>query len=231
MSRPGAPDAGPRPRRAAAALVAALLAGAGAAGVTSSGCGSALRPTVDLTSTWPDAPRAQDFKKIDKAWTRHAVLRTAFQQVLDVHATFRSPAWRAAWAEREIAVRGLPADEADQLRAEARAAADGDYEITLVAVTYDREENDFDHGDRSVWRVSLVDDAGVETPAAEITRDRRPPDVLRTEVATYGDFAQVYLARFPRSANVLHPGAKRVSLKIAGTRGRVLLTWQGKQGD
>ncbi len=198
-----------------------------ALGLAAAGCGATRRPAVDLAGAWPTpAPAAAQFKRIDRDLTRRAVLRSAFQQVLDVHATLRTPAWRAAWAEREIEVRALPAPEAATLRAEARAAADGDYEVTLVVVTYEREENDLDHGERSIWRLSLIDDGGLETPASEIVRDRRSRDVLRTEVASYGDFAEVYLARFPRAANVLRPGARSVAVKLAGTRGRVVLTWQ-----
>ena len=211
-------------RRTALALALAL-ASTGAAG-----CGAVLVPKVPLGHGWPATPpTAHDFKKIDRQLTRHATLRAGFQQVLDVHATLRTPAWRAAWAEREIEVRALPPAEADALRAEARAAAEGDYEVTLVVVAYERAENDLDHGERSIWRLALINDAGVETPASEIKRDRRPRDVLRTEVATYGDFAEVYLARFPRTADVLHPGAKQVQLKIAGTRGRVVLTWEAPE--
>ncbi len=204
-------------RGAALALALAVALG---------GCGSAQRRDVDLAGTWPTEPAtADDFAGVDRQWTRREVLRGGFQQILDVHATLRSPAWRAAWAERQIAVRALPLPEADELRATARTAADGDYEVTLVVIAYDRAENDLDRGERSMWRLSLIDDAGRETPAAEIVRDRRPRDVLRTEIRTYGDFAEVYVARFPRSAEVLRPGARQVSLKIAGSRGRVVLTW------
>ena len=197
-----------------------------ALGLGLAGCGAVGHHPVDLAGAWPEptAPR-QPFAKVDRAWTRRAVLRAGFQQVLDVHATLRSPAWRAAWAEREIRVRGLPATEADGVRAAARAAADGDYELTLVVVTYDRAENDLDRGLRSIWRLALIDDAGHETTASEVIRDRRPTDVLRTEVATYGDFAEVYVARFPKAAAVLHPGARRARLKLSSTRGRVILTW------
>ena len=211
-----------RPRRALALVAVAVLATAG--------CAAVRPPRVDLAGAWPaQPPSADEFKKIDRRLTRRATLRAGFQQVLDVHATLRTPRWRAAWAEREIAVRDLPPADAETLRAEARAAAEGDYEVTLVVVAYERSENDLDRGERSIWRLSLVDDGGVETPAAEVVRDRRPRDVLRAEVASYGDFAEVYVARFPRAANVLRPDAEQVTLKIAGTRGRVELTWKAPE--
>lgn len=207
-----------RPRAGWGAIAVAALALAG--------CAAVRPPLVDLSGTWPDGARARDFSRIDRHWTRRAVLRAGFQQVLDVHATLRAPAWRAAWAERDIEVRDLSAPDAEAARAAARVAADGDYEVTLVVVAYDRAENDLDRGERSIWRLALVDDHGAETAPVAVVRDRRPRDVLRTEVATYGDFAEVYLARFPRAANVLRPDAREVSLKIAGTRGRVVLTWK-----
>ena len=195
-----------------------------------SGCGGAARRPVDLAGAWPAAqPAAPDFAGIDRALTRRAVLQRQFQQVLEVNATLHTPAWRAAWAEREIAVRALPLPDADALRAEARAAAEGDYEVAMVVVTYEPEENDLDRGERSIWRVALIDDAGAETPAGQIVRDRRSRDVLKSEFPTYGDFAEVYVARFPRSAGVLHPGARKVELKLASTRGRVVVTWRAAQ--
>jgi hypothetical protein len=109
--------------------------------------------------------------------------------------------------------------------AAARTAADGDYEVSLVMTTYERSENDLHRGDRSVWRVALVDDAGAETPPSKIVRDRRPTEVLRAEHPTLGDFATVYIVTFPRTAAVLHSGAKRVALRMWSVRGAVELVW------
>jgi hypothetical protein len=76
-----------------------------------------------------------------------------------------------------------------------------------------------------VWRLALVDDAGVETAPTRIVRDRRPVEILRAELPMLGDFATVYVATFPRAANVLHDGAKQVSLRMWSTRGSVELRW------
>jgi hypothetical protein len=76
-----------------------------------------------------------------------------------------------------------------------------------------------------VWRLALVDDAGVETAPLKIERDRRPQEMLRAEVPTLGDFAQVYVVRFPRSAAVLRAGARKVTLKMWSAKGGVALTW------
>lgn len=199
---------------AALAMVAALALGAA--------CTPAPR-AVALTETWPSQPGTYD--EVNRAWTRSATLRGSYQQVLQVHATFHAPEWRAAHAGREAAIRKLAGPAREALYTAARTAAAGDYEVALVVTTYDRSENDLHRGERSVWRVALVDDAGVETTPLAIVRDRRPIEVLRAELAELGDFAEVYVARFPRAAAVLRDGARRMALKISSPRGGVELVW------
>lgn len=184
---------------------------------------SASPAPVSLSETWPS--QTGDFEDVNQDWTRKATLRGEYQQALEVFATFRSPAWRAARAAHEVRMRNLQGGAADAVHAAARTAAEGDYEVALVVTTYERSENDLHRGDRSVWRVALVDDAGVETPPTKIVRDRRPPDILRADFPMIGDFATVYVATFPRTASVLHAGARRVALRMWSVRGAVELVW------
>lgn len=202
-------------RAAVGALVLALAGSAAAC--------AAAPPPVALSDTWPS--QAGEYGDVNRAWTRTATMRGPYQQALEVHATFRSPEWRAAHAGREARIRNLDGAARDAVFAAARTAADGDYEVTLVVTTYDRSENDLHRGERSVWRLALVDDAGVETAPVKIERDRRPQEMLRAELTTLGDFAQVYVARFPRSAAVLRPGARKLTLKMWSAKGGVALTW------
>jgi hypothetical protein len=201
-----------------AAVLLGLALGVGAA----AGCATAP-PPVALTDTWPT--KAGDYEDVNQAWTRTARMRGEYQQALEVHATFRSPEWRAAHAEREAEIRKLDGAGRDALVAAARTAAGGDYEVTLVVTTYDRSENDLHRGERSVWKLALVDDAGVETAPAKIVRDRRPREMLRAELPALGDFAEVYVARFPRTAAVLHEGARKVALKMWSAKGGIELIW------
>jgi hypothetical protein len=200
-----------------ALLLAAAAALAGCAGTP---------PPVTLSAAWP--AQAGDYDDVNRAWTRTAGLRGQYTQALEVHATFRSPEWRAAHARREASIRKLDGAARDALFAAARTASDGDYEVTLVVTTYDRSENDLHRGARSVWKLALVDDAGVETAPIEVERDRRPLEVLRAEVAELGDFAQVYVARFPKTAAVLHDGARQVTLKMWSVKGGVAMVWSAK---
>lgn len=189
------------------------------------GLGACARPPgpVDLSGTWP--AQADDYDAVNQAWTRRAELRADYSLALEVYATFRAPPWHAARAAREARMRGGPTDA---IAATARAAADGDLEFALVVTTHDRAENDLERGDRSVWRLALVDDAGVEVAPIAIERDKRPANVLRGELPAFGDFAVAYRVRFPRTPRLLGPGVRRVTLKMWGNTGAVALRWDAR---
>jgi hypothetical protein len=180
-------------------------------------------PRVRLTGEWP--PRVGDYETVTREWTRSAVLRGSYQEVMELSATFKSPEWHAAHAERDATNRGLAGDAKTQRLAQAQADAAGPYEIELMVTTWDRRENDLDHGKKSVWRVVLFDAQGHEIEPLEIVRDKRPAFVVRTEFPALGDFAQPYIIRFPREANILGPDVRQVRLRISGERGGLQVTW------
>lgn len=189
------------------------------------GLGACARPPgpVDLSGTWP--AQADDYDAVNQAWTRRAQLRADYSLALEVYATFHAPPWHAARAAREARMRGGPADA---IAATARTAADGDLEFALVVTTHDRAENDLERGDRSVWRLALVDDAGVEVAPIAIERDKRPANVLRSELPAFGDFAVAYRVRFPRTPSLLGPGVRRVTLKMWSNTGAVAMRWDAR---
>lgn len=185
-------------------------------------CGAAV-PRVPLTEDWPAQPG--DYGEVVGQWTRTVVLRGGYQEVLELGATFKSPAWRASFADREATNRGLVGEARAQHMKLAEAASAGPYEIELLVTTWDRRENDLDKGKRSVWRVVLIDASGKEIEPLEIVKDKRPAFVLRSEFPALGDFSTAYIARFPREAQVLGPSAKQVRLRMSGSRGGVEVTW------
>lgn len=186
-------------------------------------CGSAA-PPVRLTPDWP-TEEPGDYNDVTETWTRAANLRGAYQEVLELAATLKSPEWRAAYAARDAEHRRLTPDARKQRMAQAQAEMEGPWELELLVTTWDRRENDLDHGKRSVWRVVLVDDAGNEIEPLEIIKDKRPAFTLRADYPAFGDFATAYIARFPRTAAVLGPGVKQVRLRMSSSRGSVELAW------
>lgn len=204
-----------------AAAIAALCA------LTALACAGAPRP-VELSGAWPERPG--DFEDVTEAWTRSGTLRSSFSQgtaqLLELHATFKAPAWRAAYVDFVAERHRLGPEARAELAAEQKAAAGERYEVTLVVSTYHREHNDLQKGARSIWRVALVGADGTQIPAATIEPDRRPREVLEEEYPWLGDFSEVYVATFPRQVELLSPGADHLGLVMGSHLGAVELEWR-----
>lgn len=193
-------------------------------------CGASVT-RKPLTDDFPAAAiDPDDYLDVTDDWTRKATLRGSYQEVLELAATLKSPEWRAAHASRDAEHRGLVGAARDQRIAQARAEAAGPFEFELMVTTWDRRENDLDRGKKSTWRVALLDPTtGAEIEPLEIIKDRRPAFVVRTEFPAFGDFAQAYIVRFPREANVLGPGVKKVRLRLSSERGGLEVTWDAPE--
>lgn len=186
-------------------------------------CGNTPGP-VPFTSEWP--AEAGDYQQTTRDWTRRGTIRQDYDQVLDVAATFKSTAWRAAYVDRRMSSEKLPEDERALLVEGERKSAAQYYEFTLLVATYEHDENDLQKGEKSIWRMVLVDDRGVEIKPASVKRDRRPRNIIRSEYPHFDDVAVAYVARFPKQTDVLADGAKKFSLKMSSSRGVVELVWR-----
>jgi hypothetical protein len=184
--------------------------------------GSAVR--VDLGGAWP-ANVEDDYDDVTDRWTRTARMRSTYQEALELAATFKSPEWRFAHAAKDAESRGLAGPARDQLFAQARAEDAGPYEFQLMVTTWDRRENDLDRGKKSVWRVRLLDEQGMEIEPIEIIKDKRPGFVVRNQFPAHGEFATAYIVRFPRTQPLLGPTVKQLRLRLSSERGGVELTW------
>ncbi len=160
------------------------------------------------------------YQRVTTSWTRTTHLQTQYQQALEVAAIYKSAEWRAAYAEKDAEARGLTGPARDQVLAQARADAAGPIEIELLVTTWDRRENDLDRGDKSSWRVRLLDASGTEVAPLEIRKDKRPYNVIRAEFPAMNDFAVAYVARFPRPAD-----PRDLRLRLSSERGGVEVAW------
>lgn len=178
---------------------------------------------VPLTNEWPAS--AGEYHAVTREWTRSASLNQDYQLVISAEATLLSAPWRAAKLEREARLRGLGPAAREALLATEKARAQGPWEIELLVTTWDRKENDLHRGERASWRVALLYEQGNEIAPVEVSRDRRPPHVVRAEFAHLGDFAQAYVVRFAKEVPLLGPGVQRVRLRVTSARGAVELAW------
>lgn len=188
------------------------------------GCGAPA--PVSLDPTWPESPG--DYDDVTEAWTRHEVRReTAFHVIVDARATFKSPAWRAAYVQRQARVLELAPDARAALLAEQKQEAGAAHEFVLALKAFDDTERELHDTDDSVWRVTLVDTHGRVYEPSSIEKLRGNEEVLEALFPHVGEFDAVYTVRFPAEAALL--GGDRFSLRVASPRGSVDLTWRDRR--
>jgi hypothetical protein len=167
-----------------------------------------------------------------KRWTRHGHLQDEFDAALDVDATLRAPEFRAAYAEKWIAVFRIGPVDAARTRDELMAEGADTFEFHAELATHRYELNDLTSM-KSVWRLTLIDDQGREVTPREVvlTKARRE---LEMEFYPYaGLFTRGWRIRFPRTLPSGQPlvtaETKSLTLRIAGPQGSVDLVWMLKK--
>ena len=188
------------------------------------GCGG-TPPRVPLTAQWPAQPG--DFDDLTEAWTRHDSLSGGYQQIIELYATFKSPEWQLAYLTRTARQRGLDQASTDKLIADAKAMGDKQYEFELVVSMWDRMQNHL-HRKDAVWQVTLIDDKGTSIVPLKIQRDKRPRTILRAEYPEVDDFAEAYIATFPRPPELLGPDVKQLRLRVSSPKGYVEVAWDAR---
>ncbi len=192
-----------------------------------SACASTAPKDVRFSESWPaSAGSADSYRETTRTWTRHGRLMSGYDKSLEVWATLESPAWRTAYVARRAKIDGLSPAERSALLAEQKQAHQAHYEVHLRVTTYDRRENNLHRRGRAVWRVALVDDKGRRVEPTTIRRDKRPRSILRTYFPNMDDFAEAYVAQFPRDAQLMGDGTTKLSLRVSSGHGAVELTWR-----
>ncbi|HET6612480.1 MAG TPA: hypothetical protein VFG83_10835 [Kofleriaceae bacterium] len=195
--------------------------------VIAGGC-AGPRAAVHLSETW--AAPAADYEDVTAAWTRRATIHSpvtaGYQIIADVAATFRSPAWRSAYVKHQSHVQLLtPEAQAALLSQEKKEHADA-YVFEVMLATQHSSTNDLQKDEESVWRVELMNGRGETVLASDIDSDRRPREILEELYPHLGDFHEPYIVKFPRTIEVLYPGAKTMTLTISSPRGALRMVWK-----
>lgn len=169
---------------------------------------------------------ANPYERVTDSWTRKGEMRQRYQEALTVAVTYKSLQWREAFARKTAEDRGLEGPALEQQLAQAKADDAGPIEFQMIVVTWDRRENDLDRGKKSVWKVRLLDEQGMEIEPLEIIKDKRPDYIIRAEFPEMKNFAVAYIVRFPRD-KVPNPSAN-LRMHMSSPRGGVRLVWAGR---
>lgn len=181
---------------------------------------------ITLTDTWPSKTR--DYSDVVRDWTRSGALHRDLETMISIDATFESTEWRAAYVAERTRREDLPAGDAAALLSAQKQANAESYEFELLVSTHDPRWNDLQKGERSMWRLALMNDRGEQVTPTLIKRERRPDAVVRAWFPRMGDFAEAYTVRFPRTADLLGNGARALILRVSGPDGAVTLTWRSR---
>jgi hypothetical protein len=164
------------------------------------------------------------YERTTTSWTRRGEMRQRYQEALTVAVTFKSLQWREAFARKTGEDRGLEGPALDQHIAKAKADDAGPLEFQMVVVTWDRRENDLERGKKSVWRITLLDDQGMEVEPLEVLKDKRPDYIIRAEFPAMTNFAEAYIVRFPREKIT---NLANLRMRMSSPRGGLRLVWSG----
>jgi hypothetical protein len=198
-------------------LLAAALLGA---------CGGApVRLSLEPPAV---APRAQDYVDELKRWTRTGHVRDDFDEALGINATFRSPEFRAAYAEKWVKTYRIGPDDGARTRARLMSEGGDTWEFHIESEAHRWEVNDFS-SKKSIWRLALVDEQGREVTPIQVlaTTSRRE---LETEFYPYANiFSRGWTIRFPKrlpdGTPLYGPETRSLTLRVAGPMGSIDLVW------
>ena len=190
------------------------------------GCASA--PVVVSLGEPSPPPTSKDYVNQLKKWTRHAHLRSDFDEALDVDATLRSPEFRDAYAAKYIELFKIGPENQAHTRGELLSDGADTYEFHVETATHDYALNDLTSA-KTVWRLTLVDDEGHEVQPTRVTpvKERRKLD---EEFYPYVSiFSRGWTVRFPRTradgTPLVGSDTKALTLRFAGPQGSVDLVW------
>jgi hypothetical protein len=197
-----------------------------AAALVVAGCASA--PVV-VSMADPQKPAtAKDYVAEVKRWTRHAHLRSDFDEALDVDATLRSPEFRDAYAAKYIELYRIGPENQAHTRGEILSDGADSYEFHIETATHDYALNDLTSA-KTVWRVTLIDDQGHEVQPTRVVGQKERRTLDEQFYPYVGIFSRGWTVRFPRTradgTPLVGADTKALTLRFAGPQGSVDLVW------
>jgi hypothetical protein len=173
-----------------------------------------------------------EYARIHRRWTRYKHLTNSdYTTTLDVHATLLGDEFRAAYLAEVTALRRFTPPQHAALAKDLRSAGDRWVEVVLEMVTSNWRWNDLT-SPRSVWTLTLADDAGHVVAVAEVASLQEKPDTLQALFPPVTPFTRGWRVRFPRVLSdgtlLLGPTTRALTLRFAGALGSTEVRWEGR---
>jgi hypothetical protein len=211
--------------RAGVTVALGVVLGAGAA--LTSGCWRSNPVFVDFS------PPAREYKSSEyhdvyERWTRHDKVLHEVESALEIWATYKSQEFREAFVAHYADAYTMSDEAREGLSRAEREAGVAAYEFIVTAQSSNYKWNDLEKKN-SPWRVLLLDRAGHELMADQITVQRFPDLFEREFFPAKTPFSKTYLIRFLRGTahedGFTGERSGELTLRFAGPFGRSDLRW------
>ncbi len=172
-----------------------------------------------------------EYDEVLDRWTREREIidvRGGFESRLDVTATYFSKEFRRAYVARYSDEGSTSTADRERMLASSLSTAESEHEFF---VAFAPQYNRWGEIDRSstVWRVRLVDDAGVEHAPLRFERHRTATGLDRAMFYYWSPWRLVYHLHFATENEdhtpLIRPGARHFILRLAGPYGTADLRW------
>lgn len=179
---------------------------------------------------------ATDYDTVLRHWTRSAQFTSleATDNVLTVTATYESWDFRWAYAVRYSEDYRLTIDQRHSLLERSLAETRDRHQFYVALQAQKYKWNDLT-AEQPAWIVRLVDDAGTETPPAEIQPIRRPGAIELTYFPYTSPWRSAFRISFPRVRGDGRPtipaAARWFGLRFAGPQGNDEVVWTIERGE
>jgi hypothetical protein len=179
-----------------------------------------------------DPYQTERYRKVSDDWSREARIHRGLEVQLIVSATFKSEAFRTAYAEEYAAAYELTSEKKEQFVADQLKAAQLGHEFVMAAFVPEEKYDDFDRAN-SVWKLYLVNDKNERVAPVEV-RKLRQQEAFSPHFFPYvTPWKSVYTVRFPCSIPgtdrlIIDDDTQAIKLVIRGVLGAAEMDWNLK---
>lgn len=163
-----------------------------------------------------------------RRWTGTDKVYQGLETRLIVTATWKTGAFRDAWADEYARRYLLPEAERDELKRREHEEAESYQEFFFAAYTPEARWNDFSRRE-SIWRVRLFDDAGNTVEPLVVTRVKVDDPKLHAFYPYFTLWTKGYLVKFPRRG--LSPDTRSVRIQFTSALGAAELSFESAGAD
>lgn len=165
--------------------------------------------------------RQGDYFEAVKRYSAYGSVYRGFETVLLAHGTYKSTAFREAYATKYAADHQLSDADRRHLLEEETAAAQKEFEF-ILAVYAPEKDTILLHSPRSLWTIYLEDDAGRRLAPNDVRGVDRERMRLEEYFPYITPWQELYRVRFPADPAF---GRNRIHLVLTGVLGTASLTF------